>query len=84
VIKRRIGVGSFGEIHLGTHIKSGVDVAIKLERRRSRHQQLLYEAKLYRYLKGGEGIPSIYWVGIEGDYNVMVIELLSGSLEDLL
>jgi casein kinase 1 len=42
----------------------------------------LYEAKLYPYLKGGEGIPSIYWVGIEGDYNVMVIELLNRSLED--
>jgi casein kinase 1 len=37
VLKSKIGAGSFGEIYLGTHIKSGVDVAIKLEKRRSRH-----------------------------------------------
>ena len=29
------------------------------------------------------GIPSIKWFGVEGDYNVLVIELLGHSLEDL-
>ena len=29
------------------------------------------------------GIPNIRWFGIEGDYNVMVIDLLGPSLEDL-
>ncbi|KAM3221532.1 casein kinase 1-like protein 2 isoform X1 [Capsicum annuum] len=49
----------------------------------SRHPQLLYESKLYRILQGGTGIPNVQWFGVEGDYNVLVMDLLGPSLEDL-
>ena len=29
------------------------------------------------------GIPNIRWFGVEGDYNVLVMDLLGPSLEDL-
>eukprot|EP00960_Hanusia_phi_P060174 764425-Hanusia_phi.AAC.2 len=65
----------------GVHIGTGEEVAIKLESVRSKHPQLLYESKVLRYLKGGVGLPEVLWYGVEGDYNVMVIDLLGPSLE---
>jgi serine/threonine protein kinase len=67
----------------GTNIQSGEEVAIKLESVRTKHPQLLYESKLYKILQGGSGIPNVRWYGVEGDYNVMIIDLLGPSLEDL-
>ncbi|EEA07305.1 casein kinase I, putative [Cryptosporidium muris RN66] len=80
---RKIGSGSFGDIYLGTNITNGEEVAIKLESVKSRHPQLLYESKLYKILAGGIGVPTVHWYGIEGDYNVMILDLLGPSLEDL-
>ncbi|KAK6941363.1 hypothetical protein RJ641_026740 [Dillenia turbinata] len=80
---RKIGSGSFGEIYLGTNIQTNEEVAIKLENVKTKHPQLLYESKLYRILQGGTGIPNVRWFGVEGEYNVLVIDLLGPSLEDL-
>lgn len=44
---------------------------------------MLYEAKILRLLQGEEGTPVLYWAGQEGEYNIMVMELLGPSLEDL-
>lgn len=82
-IGRKIGSGSFGDIYHGTNLISGEEVAIKLESIRSRHPQLDYECRVYKYLSGGVGIPFIRWFGREGEYNAMVIDLLGPSLEDL-
>lgn len=80
---RKIGSGSFGDIYLGTTINTGEEVAIKLECIRTKHPQLHIESKFYKIMRGGIGIPRIIWCGSEGDYNVMVMELLGPSLEDL-
>ncbi|KAE8712411.1 Casein kinase I isoform epsilon [Hibiscus syriacus] len=80
---RKIGNGSFGELYLGTNVQSGEEVAVKLEPVKTKHPQLHYESKLYMLLQGGTGIPHLKWFGVEGEYNVMVIDLLGPSLEDL-
>ena len=80
---RKIGSGSFGDIYLGTHVQTGEEVGIKLESIKTKHPQLLYESKLYKILQGGTGVPNVRWYGVEGDYNVMVLDLLGPSLEDL-
>ena len=96
---RKIGSGSFGDIYLGecrrgtlffisssssgTNIATNEEVAIKLECVRTKHPQLHIESKIYRMMQGGVGIPLIKWCGAEGDYNVLVMDLLGPSLEDL-
>ncbi|CAM8933291.1 unnamed protein product [Rhodiola kirilowii] len=80
---RKIGSGSFGELYLGVNVQTGEEVAIKLEPVKTKHPQLHYESKLYMLLQGGTGIPHLKWFGVETDYNVMVIDLLGPSLEDL-
>uniref|UniRef100_A0A3Q3KQN8 non-specific serine/threonine protein kinase n=1 Tax=Mastacembelus armatus TaxID=205130 RepID=A0A3Q3KQN8_9TELE len=80
---RKIGSGSFGDIYLAINITNGEEVAVKLESQKARHPQLLYESKLYKILQGGVGIPHIRWYGQEKDYNVLVMDLLGPSLEDL-
>mmetsp|Transcript_25469 Transcript_25469/g.30909 ORF Transcript_25469/g.30909 Transcript_25469/m.30909 type:complete len:376 (-) Transcript_25469:876-2003(-) len=80
---RKIGSGSFGDIYLGTNIQTHEEVGIKLESIKTKHPQLLYESKLYKILQGGTGVPNVRWFGVEGDYNIMVMDLLGPSLEDL-
>jgi serine/threonine protein kinase len=68
-------------------VTTGEEVAMKLESTKSKHPQLVYEAKLDKILQGAVGIPYIRWYGVEtfpqGSYNVLVMDLLGYSLEDL-
>lgn len=50
---------------------------------KAKHPQLEYEARVYKHLAGGVGIPFVRWFGTECDYNAMVLDLLGPSLEDL-
>ena len=45
--------------------------------------QVEHEYNVYKSLAGAIGIPSVHWFGTECDYNVLVLEHLGPSLEDL-
>ncbi|CAK0871123.1 unnamed protein product [Prorocentrum cordatum] len=72
-----------GDIHIGTNVQTNDEVAIKLEKLTTKQPQVLYESKVYKIISGHPGIPEVHWYGVEGDYNVMVLDLLGPSLEDL-
>jgi len=52
-LKNKIGMGAFGEIFRGMNIKTGEDVAIKVESAKSATPQLIYESKVLKLLQGG-------------------------------
>lgn len=82
-VGRKIGEGSFGVIFEGTNLLNSQTVAIKFEPRKSDAPQLRDECRSYRILSGCTGIPQIYHFGQEGLHNILVIDLLGPSLEDL-
>ncbi|KAK4053770.1 Palmitoylated plasma membrane-bound casein kinase [Microbotryomycetes sp. JL201] len=80
---RKIGEGSFGVIFEGTNLLNSQTVAIKFEPRKSDAPQLRDEYRTYKILQGCVGIPQVYYFGQEGLHNILVIDLLGPSLEDL-
>ena len=82
-VRRKIGAGSFGQIYSGENLRTHRRVAIKFEDRSTDVPQLLYESKLYAHLQGGTGIPKLHWWGHDDNRNIMVIDMLGKSLEDL-
>lgn len=83
-MEKKIGGGSFGDIYKASSVSTHELFAVKLEMVTAKLPQLLYECKLYKHFSGGQGIPIIKWWGVEGDYNIMVMELLGKSLESLM
>jgi casein kinase I family protein HRR25 len=74
---------AIGTVFVGVHTVAGKEVAIKLEPAIAKNSPLKQESKIYKTLMGGIGVPWIMWSGKQGDYNVMVIDLLGPSLEDV-
>ncbi|XP_015047137.2 casein kinase I [Drosophila yakuba] len=81
---KRIGNGSFGELFQAESLKYHEKVAIKLESSTVKYPLLPREARIYGILQGGLGIPHVRHYATEGAYNVMVMDLLGPTLEDLL
>lgn len=82
-VGKKIGAGSFGEIYLGMDIISGKEVAVKFEPVNVRRPQVIEEARLLKEFKDVPGFPKFLWYGKEGEFHIMVFELLGPSLEDL-
>ena len=80
-VLRRIGGGSFGEVFEAKELNSELTVAIKVEPITSLQQCLLYEAKVMKGLKGLIGVSRVRWSGCEGNYNLLVMDLLGSSLQ---
>lgn len=78
-----IGKGSFGLVYKGYHKDKEDKVAIKLEKRDSKKPRLLLEASFYKKLKDIKYIPKVKWLGRSKKWNIMVIDYLGPSLEDL-
>jgi serine/threonine protein kinase len=82
-ICKKLGKGSFGVLYSGINLKTEEEVAIKLEKVSEPQPILHYESKIYEKLAGVPGVPNVHWYGIEGDYSVMVIDILGPTLEKL-
>ena len=82
-IAKKLGGGAFGDLYSGINIKTNEEIAIKLEKLETEQPMLQYEAKIYEKLAGSLGIPQVHWQGVEGDFNVMVMDILGPPLEDL-
>jgi len=82
IVIQKIGEGSFGHIYLAKDC-NGNDYAVKGERVGVPHPQLMNERRLYQLIKGGIGVPEILWHGSAAGFNVIVMEMLGPTLEDL-
>lgn len=83
-IKSKVGSGSYSEVYLGVDKISGDKVAAKFEwTKAEKGQRLLQEAQFYESLAGTDDAPRIRWSGSQSEYNILVMDLLGPSLEDL-
>lgn len=80
--EKKIGEGSFGKIYSAININTNENFALKMENREGGQNLLESEAYVLCYLKG-MGIPAVKSYGFSGDHNILVMELLGKSLEDL-
>lgn len=83
---KKLGTGAFGEIYLAENKTNPTEkYAAKLEETAAKFPQLYFEAKMYKYLSSfgpAIGVPKVYAMTTEGQYNVMLMDLLGSSLED--
>lgn len=81
-VGKKVGEGSSSVVYEASNSINYQTVAIKFERK-SDARQLRDEWRAYRTLTGLTGISQVYHFGTEGLYDILVLDLLGPSLEEL-
>lgn len=93
-VERKLGKGGFGQVFVGRRVSGGnersggpgaIEVALKFEHRNSKGCSYgpPYEWQVYNTLGGSHGVPRVHYKGRQGDYYVMVMDMLGPSLWDV-
>ena len=77
---KRLGAGSFGSIYQAEY--QNQYYAIKLEEKNRGQNLLENEAYIMSYLHG-PGLPIVKSYGYSSKHNILVMELMGNSLEDI-
>lgn len=93
-VDKRLGKGGFGQVYIGrrvsapyTSTKKGpgaLEVALKFERKNGKgcSNSPPCEWQVYNKLSGSYGIPRVHYKGSQGEYYIMVMDMLGPSLWD--
>ncbi|GAB2270697.1 Casein kinase 1-like protein hd16 [Dionaea muscipula] len=93
-VERKLGKGGFGQVFVGRRVSGGseratgpgaMEVALKFEHKNSKGCSCgpPYEWQVYNTLGGSHGVPKVHYKGKQGDYYVMVMDMLGPSLWDV-
>ncbi|PON44205.1 Serine/threonine protein kinase [Parasponia andersonii] len=91
--ERKLGKGGFGQVYVGRRVNGGsdrtgadaIEVALKFEHRNSKgcNYGPPYEWQVYNTLNGCYGIPWVHYKGRQGDFYILVMDMLGPSLWDV-
>ncbi|KAF7015685.1 hypothetical protein CFC21_029461 [Triticum aestivum] len=93
ITDRKLGKGGFGQVYVGRRVSGGTartgpdayEVALKFEHRSSKGCNFAppYEWQVYQTLSGCYGVPAVHYKGRQGDYFILVMDILGPSLWDV-